>query len=944
MARPAFAGRRARSRGGQLAAFAAVVMLVTTALGVIGGAIAPILDAGTRSLVTQSGPTASAVRIEARLHDDAPGQDETLREAIGTSLRGLPADIVRTVVADTEATLDHETVLVQAYVDPAIAADAELDAGDWPAAADETAVQDAAAATLGMAVGDTLDIGPRTLTVTGIWHPIDPAAARWFGDPAVASGAEDGAVGPFLVGEAMMADLVDDAHARWTVVPGPEALGVAALPAMADSLARLDTELRRMGGGNDSASLTGTLADTVARATRVAAVATGVLGLPLVLVTVAGAIVLTLIARAIASGRGGEFVLLRARGASSRALAGAASREAAGFASIGAAAGAGAAVLVLRFGLPAVGATAEATPLALALGIAAAVAVLAVAAVTVVTVVELRAPVTGRAEAGRAAVIASLGPLALAAVAAGFAYAQFSSLGSPVLVRADGVVRTDPLALTAPVLVLVAAALAAPAIAGPIVAVAERFARAARGILPVLPLRQLARRARSVAAGVLVVALAAGAVVVVAAFHVGTGDARAATERAATGADLRLILPLGSSVEADRPGASAGRLEGVAGVDDAFAVLGTTASVGADAVPLIAADVRHLAALPAVDPDLVRFADRMVAGRSGSALPDGVTGLTVVADVTPGGGVPEGLSMSVVVWLADRDGAAVRVPLGAAPIVAGTAEVTGDIPPASTLLAVEFRPQSLPDQMIVDLVLGAVRTDDGGPIPWTGETVAVLTGSSADRLPAAPPTDEPLPVVLSEGLAARLNIGAGDEFAFRSSSIPAPIPAKVAGVVPFVPGGTDPLGMLIDLPTFEAYAVGLGGSVPAADELWVSSGDPDAAARSIRDALTGRAEMVTARSVSPGPVLDPTIALVELGVAVTVVLAVLGFAAVAASIGRRRRVELAPLRSLGLSVGRIRSARAIELVATAILAVVLGAAAGLLTAWLVVPGLVGVLA
>ena len=71
-------------------------------------------------------------------------------------------------------------------------------------------------------------------------------------------------------------------------------------------------------------------------------------------------------------------------------------------------------------------------------------------------------------------------------------------------------------------------------------------------------------------------------------------------------------------------------------------------------------------------------------------------------------------------------------------------------------------------------------------------------------------------------------------------------------------------------------------------------------------------------------------------------LAVLGFAAVAASIGRQRVVEMTPLRSLGLTAARVRRARAIELVASAVLAILLGAAGGILTAWVVVPGLVAV--
>ncbi len=161
--------------------------------------------------------------------------------------------------------------------------------------------------------------------------------------------------------------------------------------------------------------------------------------------------------------------------------------------------------------------------------------------------------------------IASLGPLALAAVAAGISYAQFVALGSPIVVRSDGTVRTDPVALAAPMAVLVAAALAAPVIIGPLSLLAERIARAGRGILPVLPLRQLARRARSVAAGVLVIALAVGAAVLVGAFHLSAQDAADRAEHAATGADLRLQYAVRSTVGEGFPAASAADIAGVTG-------------------------------------------------------------------------------------------------------------------------------------------------------------------------------------------------------------------------------------------------------------------------------------------------------------------------------------------------------------------------------------------
>lgn len=931
MARPAFAGRRARSRSGQLAAFGAVVLVLSAALTILGGAILPVLDAGSRELISQTGATASTVRIQSRLADDAKQQDDTIRATFATALRDRPADLVRTLSLDADVLLDGQPARVQFTADPGLPDAAELTAGSWPAATDEIAVQQDA----GLAVGDTVTLGEQVLRVSGTWRALDPSAPRWFSDPAVASGQEDGALGPALVDESVISGLEITPAARWTMIPDPASLGVAGLPEWADAMARLEAEVRRMEGG-DAVSLDGTFDDALARATRVTSVAGGVVGLPLVLVTLAGAIVLGLIARALASGRGGEFVLLKARGASPRALAGAAAREALVISLLGAASGAALAVAVLAVaGL--------APPVPLLAAIPAGVVVLATALATSVTVTELRAPVTGRAESGRAAVIASLGPLLLVLIAAGLALAQFVSLGSPVVIRPNGLVRTDPVAITAPVLVLLAGALAAPVIAGPLVAIGERFARAGRGILPVLPLRQLARRARSVAAGVLVVALAAGAVVLALAFQLGATASRVHAERASTGADLRISLPVRSSVEDNAPAASSALLDGVVGIDAATAVLATTASVGADPVPVVAGDAEALAGVRSAPAELAPLIPALTARRGGSTIPDGVSELIVRGILSPGG-IPGDLAAGVVLWTADRDGSALRVPFGTVPLADGPFEITGPVPAdATTVLAVEFRSPALPPFSNVDIDLVGVQSPQGDAIAFDGEKSSVLTSSKNERFLTDPPDTDPLPVVVGAELAERLGIAPGEQFTFRIATVPAPVPATVAGVVRDLPGVADSLGFVLDLPTLETRAVALGGSVPAANQLWATSRHPDAAAAAVRDALTVRAGIVSPRTFSSAPVLDPTVALVVLGVGVTVLLAVLGFAAVAAAIAQQRRAELTPLRSLGLSVSRIRSARVIELVTTAVLAVLLGGAAGLLTALLVVPGLTGVL-
>jgi hypothetical protein len=934
VARPVFGGRRAVSRIGQLLAFGTVVLLVSGSLAALGGALVPALDAGSRLLITQSGPTAAAARLEARLSGDPDSQDAEVRDVLADTLRDVRFDIERTVTGTTGAEIDDENLPVLLLADPGIGEVATLTEGAWPAGPGETAIQDAAAAALHLSPGDELTLDGVALSVSGTWRADDPAAARWSGDPAIASGQEGVSFGPLLVDESVIAEHAAVATARWTLLPHPDSLDVARLSATADALDRVDTAFRRLGGGNDVVTLRGELGDSIARATRVTAAASGVLAIPFVLIALAGAIVLLLIGRAVAAGRAGEFLLLRARGASMPALAGAAAREAAFVALLGATAGGGLAVGALWLWLPSAGASAgawvDAAPLAA--GVAAGVAVLATVLATIATASQLRAPVTGRGETGRGAVLASRGPLAIAVVAAGLSLAQFLSLGSPVLVRPDGQVRTDALAVAAPVLVLVAGALIAPVVAGPVVAVAERIARAGRGILPVLPLRQLSRRARSVSAGILVVAIASGAVGLAAVFQLRAEDARIADERASTGADLRIAF--------SGPGLPASALERIPGVDGALAVLSAPASLGGEPTPLLAADLGALSALPGAPAGLAAAGppDTSV------ALPSGTTNLTFAVSASPGAGAAAGGSVQVSAWFADADGAAARQDAGTIPVDGVATELTLDAPAdATALLAIELLAPKLPDGAVISVAFGGVRTQSGEELVFRGDTSAVLADAELARLLPAPRGEEPLPVAVGEELAERLQVSAGSTFSFRLSPIASSVPVRVAGVLASIPGRSGSLGIVVDLPGLESFALGAGGAVPATNQLWIDSTDPELAADEVRARLTERARIITPGTLSAAPVLTPALAMFALGVGVTVVLAVLGFAAVASSTGQARRTELAPLRSLGLSAGRIRRARAIELAVSAALAVVLGAAAGLLTALLVVPGLVGVL-
>ena len=190
MARPAFGGRRALSRIGQLAAFAGVVMLVAGFLGFLGGASGPVLDAGARTLIDGAGATGSVVRVQTRLGRRAPKIrmprcSRRSRPRCGELPAIDPAQRGRRVGARHDRRRAGAGAGARG---PGLPDAARLVEGEWPTGADEGALQEAAADSLGVGVGDEIVVGDIPVTIVGLWAALDPGEARWFGDPAVGSG------------------------------------------------------------------------------------------------------------------------------------------------------------------------------------------------------------------------------------------------------------------------------------------------------------------------------------------------------------------------------------------------------------------------------------------------------------------------------------------------------------------------------------------------------------------------------------------------------------------------------------------------------------------------------------------------------------------------------------------------------------------------------------
>ncbi|UJP10862.1 hypothetical protein L2X99_04310 [Microbacterium sp. KUDC0406] len=280
-------------------------------------------------------------------------------------------------------------------------------------------------------------------------------------------------------------------------------------------------------------------------------------------------LVLAIVLATLSTARGEEQLLLSARGASTRRLFLGAASEAALCALIGA-------LLALAGLAPSVGIGAN----ALLVAGGAVVFPAVVAAFLTSRVARSRAqsrPGAARSDAGMRTLPALLVPALIALALAALSGWQLLATGS--IIRADG--TPDALAAAAPALMIIAASTLVPVLAVPLAALAERLLRRTRGIAPILPLRQIARRIGGTAVAVLCLALAAASVALAIAAPVAADAAAQRTRLAALGGDVRMIADEGLDVSA----ADAAK---VVGVTSAAEILRTPLAIGADTVDLIA--------------------------------------------------------------------------------------------------------------------------------------------------------------------------------------------------------------------------------------------------------------------------------------------------------------------------------------------------------------------
>lgn len=1017
MRAPALARRRSRAQSGLLATILLLAAIIVATVGTTVGHVQSSATAGARDALDGATATARAVQVQTRVAADPQAQDARVREVVASDLSGVPLTVHRTVrteplplvvpASDGSDAVGEEPTRAVLEVDPALEDVAEVD-GTWPSAPDETAMHADAAAALGVVVGDVVVVdrsetdpeaepGAR-LTVVGTWRPTDAADPRWFDDPLSVAGADGSVLGPLVVTQDALDALGTTPFVRWTVVPDAARVQPADLAEIAAGATALRGGLR----DDDTVAVrgltvAGELAATADEARAALRAASAVTLVPVLLLLVVSVVALVQVARLLAQTRAGEVGLLVARGASTQQLTVVSAVEAGVVVGVGAVVGGVAAQLVVA--ATADGAGQVAVPWLVAL----AGAVVGSALVTAVAGAQARAVARLRQvdRSGRARAAAALGTLVLALVVAALCLWQLLRYGSPVVVTGS-TTQVDPLAVLAPAAALVALALVATGVLGPVGSVAERLAARGTGLTVPLAARQVARRLVVVAVPVVLVVLAAGSGTLAGAYAGTTGALRTSVAELRTGADVRVLTGGATTVTGTTnppPVADYAALDGATG---ASSVLDAAAVLGEDPLALLALDAGSAQDVVAAgDPALLVAGLRDPSADLGVLLPDGAERLTLdvtasaaaTVEVTPEqpfywSDVHQARGLRAVAWVADGSGALHQVPLGELSVTYATdvdADVTssptthaltGELPGPGTwrLAAVDLLvgTPAMPGRASVTLDGASVRTPagdedvalDGG---W-GPVTALVREGLAEVGPAAPAgfsalltTDglplalrilpggddapPPVPVTVPVPLAERYELAPGDESVLTASGVD--VPVRVAQVVDVVPGAVERTAVVADQATLLQHLLRVMQAVPRAGEVWLgAAGDAtareDLAAASLALARETGADdaTVAVAGAETGPdVSAPVRVAFWLAAAGAVVLALAGVLAVAVALLRSRRAEVMVLRALGMPSGAQSRGRALELAAVTGTSVVLGVLAGWVVAVLTVPPL-----
>ena len=204
--------RRARASTGLLLTLLALVTATTAILAGAVGYSGAAATTAARQAITGAPPGEAGIRVQTREAEDPAAQDAAARQRIDEAFAPAPVSVQRTVVSPPRpvtldgTTLEGDLVVLASEAlsadDPDVDERVDIVEGGWPQAGADPVqglLHAAPAAEWGVGVGDTVEVGGTPVAVVGLWRPVDPGDAYWFGDPLVATGRDDKQRGPLVV-------------------------------------------------------------------------------------------------------------------------------------------------------------------------------------------------------------------------------------------------------------------------------------------------------------------------------------------------------------------------------------------------------------------------------------------------------------------------------------------------------------------------------------------------------------------------------------------------------------------------------------------------------------------------------------------------------------------------------------------------------------------------
>ncbi|WP_308403878.1 ABC transporter permease [Streptomyces rhizoryzae] len=881
-----FIVQRWRAHRALPAAALLAVVLTATVLATLAAFAAAVGDAGLRQALRGGSASAAALRVTAQLPAaDRTAADRAVARAAQRAFGRLPFT-VRTLTrsgpyalprppdppggsgsggpAGGEPALTHLAVLDRGRL--------TLTAGHWPGAAAHgrlpVALPEAAATRLGLRPSKRLTLGSRlsgparlAVEITGVYRPTDRTDPYWQLDELGGRGVRTlgyPTYGPLLTGPAAFGaggPLVPES-VGWLATGDFRTLTADRVPALAAAARPAARALMADPVFHGRATAATELPDVLAGLRRSLLVnRSTVLLVALQLLLLAGYALLR-VGRLLSAERAAERVLLRARGASRRRLAGTALAEALLLALPAALAApllAGPLLRLLVRGGPA-GPPPATAPTAATWLTGALVALVCAAAVAAPAVLRSGADrPAGRARALPGAVRAGA-DLALL-VLAGVAYAQLRQRtgggdggGGGGVLTADtgGRLGIDPVLVAAPALALLAGTVLTLRLLPPAARLAERAAARGRGLAAALAGWQLGRRPLRATGPVLLLVLAT-ALGMLAIGQRASWD-RSQDDRAdfRAGAPVRVLT--GGAPRwgqgggyAALPGVAAALPAGYAplslpdGRASALLALDTRAAAGA---LLLRGDLAGGAAAgPAGDPAANRATDALLRSLAppagpppGPELPPGTARLTLTATLTPlralpgppapgPPGSPAGPAPALSVLVTDAHGSPFTLPAGRLPadgrphtgtvdLAAAAGAPAGPLRLTGLTLDLAQTPVSYRQRLTLDAVRAVTGDGTGHPVTAaraTGWTARIGDKSTSAGLPHGPRADRAettgggLPAVTYDSGARLDNWAAAVTTVRVTAAHPARPPLAAAATDAFLRAAGSRVGSVLDV-------------------------------------------------------------------------------------------------------------------------------------------------